>query len=50
MRKVNMAHYLLAPQRYELRSGNSKGAPLCPYGNHYAWIGFDMAAQAYIDL
>jgi len=48
MRKVNMEDYLRDPNRYELRTGNSKGAPLCPYGNQYQWIGFDLAEQEYL--
>lgn len=48
IRKVNMATYLEAPKRYELRSGKQADAPLCPYGNHYQWIGFDLITQEYI--
>ena len=40
LRKVSMEMYLASPKRYELRSGHEKNAPLCPYGNHYEWIGF----------
>lgn len=48
LRKVNMEIYLLSPKRYELRSGQEKNAPLCPYGNHYEWIGFDTKTEEYI--
>ncbi len=48
MRKVNMEQYLENPNRYELRSGMEKDAPLCPYGNHYEWIGFDLNAMEYV--
>lgn len=48
MRKVNMEAYLLQPDRYELRSGHQKDAPLCPYGNHYQWIGYDLEREEYV--
>ena len=48
MRKVNMQEYLLDTNRYQLRSGNEFDAPLCPYGNHYQWIGFDLKEQCYV--
>ena len=43
-----MAEYLEEPARYELRSGRETGAPLCPNGNHYEWVGFDKVAQEYL--
>jgi hypothetical protein len=48
MRKVNMETYLQDPQRYELRRGDTEGAPLCPYGNHFQWIGFDRQEREYV--
>ena len=48
MRKVNMETYLSEPIRYELRSGDSESAPLCPYGNHYEWIGYDLQEEEYV--
>ena len=48
IRKVNMSEYLLDPSRYQLRSGKEPNAPLCPYGNHYKWIGFDNLTNEYI--
>lgn len=48
IRKVNMEDYLLDTSRYELRSGQEEGAPLCPYGNHYQWIGFDKLTGEYL--
>lgn len=48
MRKVNMQDYLTQPDRYELRSGSEPGAPLCPYGNPYQWVGYDLVAQEYV--
>lgn len=46
--KVDMEKYLAEPHRYELRSGQTDGAPLCPYGNHYTWVGYDREAQMYV--
>ena len=48
MRKVNKATYLENPSRYELRKGTAEGAPLCPYGNHYQWVGFDLEEKEYV--
>jgi len=48
MRKVNQIEYLENPTRYELRKGTTKDAPLCPYGNHYQWIGYDLKTKEYI--
>ena len=43
-----METFLLSPSRYELRSGKNVDAPLCPYGKHYQWIGFDTKTTAYV--
>lgn len=48
MRKITMEMYKAAPDRYELRSGTDEGAPACPYGNSYQWIGFDKELQEYV--
>ena len=48
IRKVTMEDYLLEPDRYELRSGPEEGAPNCPYGNHYQWIGYDLDGKEYV--
>lgn len=50
LRKVNMEHFLNFPNRYKLVSGDSEGAPLCSYGNHYEWIGFDQENREYVRL
>ena len=36
------------PERYELRKGSEEGAPACPYGNEYEWVGFDLKAEIYV--
>jgi len=38
----------LDPERYELRKGNSANAPLCPFGNHFKWIGYDLKSESYV--
>lgn len=48
LRKVNSESYTKDPSRYELISGSTKGAPLCPYGNHYQWIGFDKSENEFV--
>ena len=48
LRKVNNEMYLQQPERYELRRGNAPDAPLCPYGNHFAWIGYDKEMKKYV--
>jgi hypothetical protein len=48
MRKVTMEEYLLAPARYELRPGSAEGAPSCPYGNQFEWIGYDKETATYV--
>lgn len=48
LRKVTRDEYILMPERYELRSGHEKGAPLCPYGNHFEWVGYDMEVKEYV--
>ena len=48
MRKISAETYKRAPDQYELRRGNCEGAPACPYGNHYQWIGFDKVSGEYV--
>lgn len=48
MTTVNKATYSHHPSRYELKNGDSDDAPLCPYGNKYQWIGYDMTTKEYV--
>ena len=43
-----METFLAQPDRYVLRPGNTPGAPPCPYGNQYQWVGFDLQEQEYV--
>ena len=45
---VTSEKYHLDPLRYELRKGDSDLAPLCPFGNNYEWIGYDLELKEYI--
>ena len=46
--KINMGTYELNPTRYKLVRGTREGAPLCPYGNRYKWVGFDGKEKKYV--
>lgn len=48
MRKVLVDTYKKNPHRYELSAGSVEGAPACPYGNKYQWIGFDKEKNEYV--
>jgi len=48
MRRVDMSDFLSDSNRYELRGGGAKNAPLCPFGNHYQWIGYDKSEEEYV--
>lgn len=48
MRKIDRKTFDQNPMRYELRSGNVKGVPNCPFGNKYEWIGFDLEENEYV--
>ena len=43
-----MAMYSLNPSRYSLEKGDKDGAPNCPYGNVYQWIGFDKELNEFV--
>ncbi|MEM6803049.1 MAG: hypothetical protein AAF696_16710 [Bacteroidota bacterium] len=48
MRKVWVDTYKQNPHRYKLRKGTAEGAPSCPYGNSYQWIGYDKEENEYV--
>ena len=50
LKRIRKVEYDIDPNRYELRSGSETNAPLCPYGNHYKWIGFDLKTNEYVRL
>lgn len=48
LRIIDSATFNAAPNRYKIRSGCNAGAPFCPYGNKYNWIGFDTAFNEFV--
>ena len=48
LKRIRKVEYDIDPNRYELRDGREINAPLCPYGNHYKWIGFDLKTNEYV--
>jgi len=47
LKRIRKVEYDIDPNRYELRSGSETNAPLCPYGNIYKWVVFDLKANEY---
>lgn len=47
-KRVNSEMFRENPNRYELRPGTCNGAPLCPYGNHYQWVGYDKLTNQFV--
>ena len=45
---VSAELYNLNPIRYELRKGSAPGAPPCPYGHQFKWIGYDKEEMKYV--
>ncbi|MFK2820026.1 hypothetical protein U0L90_07860 [Flavobacteriaceae sp. LMIT009] len=50
LRKINSETYHSNTSRYELVPGTKEGAPLCPYGNHYKWIGYDKNENEFVRM
>ena len=48
LKRIRKVEYDIDPNRYELRSGSETNAPLCPYGNIYEWVVFDLKANEYV--
>ena len=48
IRRVGKAQFDHDRKRYELRKGDEKNAPLCPFGNHFEWVGFDLQESEYV--
>lgn len=46
--RVDYNMYSENPDRYSLVSGMTAGAPLCPYGNKYKWIGYDKEEKQFV--
>ena len=48
MKRINAELYIKNPSRYILVPGSTNGAPTCPFGNNYQWIGFDKEEEVYV--
>jgi hypothetical protein len=48
LERINSENFYKNPDRYQLVSGRIKGAPTCPYGNHYQWIGYDKLENKFV--
>jgi len=48
MTKITAKIYQQAINQYVLVSGFTPGAPTCPYGNHYQWVGYDLLNKKYV--
>ena len=48
LKRIRKVEYDIDPNRYELRSGSETNATLCPYGNIYKWVVFDLKANEYV--
>lgn len=48
MNKITADMYYANPGRYTLVKGTTQGAPSCPYGNAYAWVGYDRETDAFV--
>lgn len=46
--RIDSKTYNKHPERYELVDGKTAGAPKCPYGNNYRWIGFDLENERFV--
>ncbi len=48
MKRISAESYSKDPSRYCLVSGQQEGAPTCPYGNHYQFVGYDTKENIYV--
>ena len=48
LKRVNSTSYNRNSSRYILVPGTTKGAPLCPFGNYYQWIGYDNDEKEFV--
>ena len=48
MKRINAELYIKNPARYILLPGSTKGAPTCPYGNEYNFVGFDKEEKVFV--
>ena len=48
LERINSETYHQNPKQYELVKGSTQGAPKCPYGNNYNWIGYDHVNRKFV--
>lgn len=48
LKRIDSQTYNQNPDQYRLVSGKTKGAPKCPYGNTYRWIGYDNVNHSFV--
>ncbi len=48
--RVSADLYNESPQRYEIRPGNTPGAPKCPFGHYFKWLSYDLLEEKYVRL
>lgn len=36
------------PTRYTIVRGDTEGAPFCPYGHCFQWVGYDLQEKAFV--
>jgi hypothetical protein len=46
--KIDKEQFVKDQSRYSLVKGTIEGAPLCPYGNHYKWVGYDRETKTFV--
>lgn len=46
--RINSETYTKNPNQYELVSGNTEGAPKCPYGHNFEWVGYDRVNGSFV--
>jgi hypothetical protein len=50
LKRVDSETFHKNPHQYKLVSGKTKGAPTCPYGNQYQWVGYDLVNRSFVRL
>ena len=48
IKRIDRMTYDLLPKNYLLLKGDTEGAPTCPYGNNYKWIGYNRSEKQFV--